>query len=154
MNKVVELHHACCIEGMAICFDDESHLASSAVDSWVNFAMRKDVQRFELNLSYDNDRYEFPSVMRLISLSNGAVISPFYRLRTLRLDHVDIMDHVVHYFLANCPNLEEVCIHFSQVMRNLKVVDPPSLRVLEIHRCLKIQSLEISAMNLVSLTYG
>lgn len=146
VNAAVELHQGQYMR-VAICFDAGGNKCESSVgDSWVDFAMQKKIERFEVNLS--SDACELPSVERFLSHSHSC------RLRTLRLDHVDAMDHVIHCFLASCPNLEELCIHFSQVTTNLKVVDSPRLRVLEVYRCLKIQSLETSAVNLVSLTYG
>lgn len=172
VNTVLELHQGPKVEGIVINFDSGrdmkliksnrfrgaksslyiQYVYSRAFDSWVAFAARKEVERLELNFSLC-DGYKFPSVESLISLSHGAT-SPLCSLKTLRLAYVDVEDEVVQYFLASCPNLEELRIRFSYDTKNLQVIDPPSLRVLEICRCFNIQSLEISAADLVSLTYG
>ncbi|XP_057799954.1 putative F-box/FBD/LRR-repeat protein At3g49040 [Salvia miltiorrhiza] len=169
VNGVLDLHLAPYIEGLIISFEGgvESHEKAStsrAVERWLNFAMQKEVQRLELNLSFENlygrisptVRHAFPTRVfcRLRTLEELRSHS-FCRLRSLRLSQVHISTNVVHYFLASCPDLEELCIQFSYNIRgNLRVVDPPSLRVLEITRCPGIRSLEISAVSLVSLTYG
>ncbi|KAI3455716.1 hypothetical protein Pfo_012379 [Paulownia fortunei] len=118
--------------------------------------MQKEVKRFELNLSVlgrYHSSYEFPKVEKLLSRSHEVKFA-FGFLRSLRLVDVDIKDEVVQYFLASCLYLEQLCISASFVTKNLQVVDPlPNLKVLEISECLNIQSLEISAMSLVSFTY-
>ncbi|XP_057799957.1 putative F-box/FBD/LRR-repeat protein At3g49040 [Salvia miltiorrhiza] len=163
VNGVLDLHQAPYIEGMIISFEGgveihEKASTSRAVERWLNFAMQKQVQRLELNLSFQDMyktesptvRYVFPTPDELRSHSHS-----FCRLRSLRLSHVHIRNDVVHYFLASCPNLEELCIQFSDYIKgNLRVADPPSLRVLEITGCTYVKSLEISAVSLVSLTYG
>lgn len=160
VNKVVELHQPrFFIEGMIISVQDKPHtnprsqMSSCLLDNCVYFATQNEVQRLEVNLSSGNE-YEFPSIERLTSHLHG-LTSPLCHLRTLRLTSVDIKDDVFHYLLTSCANLEELRIHFSSLFTgNLRVIDPPSLRILEITACSKVKSLEISATNLVSLTYG
>ncbi|XP_057789466.1 putative FBD-associated F-box protein At5g56690 [Salvia miltiorrhiza] len=168
VNGVLDhLHQGRYIEGMIISFEggvgmDETASTSRAVEKWLNFAMQKEVQRLELNLSFEDIyrykcpgfRYAFPTLDELRSHSPSRSRA-FCRLRSLRLAHVQISHDVVHYFLASCPDLEELCIRLSYYIQgDLRVVDPPSLRVLEITRCPYIASLEISAVSLVSLKYG
>lgn len=164
LNTVVEHHRGPKVEGVVISFDSgrDMELIKSnrfrgaqsrfwirykrclAFESWVSFASRKEVERLELSFSL-RDGYKFPSVGSLMSsLSHGAT-SPLCCLRTLRLAYVDVEDEAVQYLLALCPYLEELRIRFSYDTKNLRVIDPPSLRVLEISRCFNIQSLEISA---------
>ncbi|XP_057803808.1 F-box/LRR-repeat protein At3g03360-like [Salvia miltiorrhiza] len=160
VNGVLDLHQAPYIEGMIISFEMTS-TSPAAVEKWLNFAVRKEVQRLELNLSFGDMyrqkflrmcRYIFPTLDELRSHSHSHA---FCRLRSLRLAHVEITVDVVHYFLASCPDLEELRIQLSyKFWGHLRVVDPPSLRVLEITRCLFVKSLEISAVRLVSLIYG
>lgn len=160
VNTVLKHHQGRYIEGMLVTFnpkeggnDVNNPKKFGAVDSWVHFAKLKEVERFELKLPFNNV-YTFPFVECLIKSHSHGASPHFRRLRSLRLAHVDIKDVLFHYFLAQCPNLEELCIQFSQVTTDLKVIDPPSLRVLEVSRCLQIQSLEVSTEHLVSLTYG
>ncbi|GFP90539.1 hypothetical protein PHJA_001197800 [Phtheirospermum japonicum] len=94
-------------------------------DDWIFLAMHKKVKMFELEVA-----------------------------KSLRLVSVDIEDEVVHYFLASCPYLEQLCIRDSHVTKNLRVVDPlQNLKDLEISNCQSIQSVEIFVTNLVSCTY-
>ncbi|XP_057799960.1 putative FBD-associated F-box protein At5g56690 isoform X2 [Salvia miltiorrhiza] len=166
VNGVLDLHQAPYVEGMIISVEggvernQKAYASTSrAVERWLNFAMQKEVQRLELNLLYEDkykehlwSRYPFPSLEELRSYSHS---HSFCRLRSLRLSHVNITTDVVHHFLASCPDLEELCIQFSyHMMEDLRVVDPPSLRVLEITTCPYVESVEISAASLVSLTYG
>ncbi|XP_047958483.1 F-box/FBD/LRR-repeat protein At3g26920-like isoform X2 [Salvia hispanica] len=159
VNAVVKHHQGQCIEGMVIRSDmrekDFEHNGSSiacAVDDLVYFAMNKQVQRLKLMLLFTS-MYPFPDLKKLLSSYSLGFGSPFYRLRDLRLVHVNVEDEVIHYFLASCPNLEKLHIDYSSITENIKVVDPPSLRVLYIRSCSKLQCLEISA-SIVSLTFG
>ncbi|XP_057770689.1 putative FBD-associated F-box protein At5g56690 [Salvia miltiorrhiza] len=130
------------------------HPTRRALDNLVYFATRKEVQTLEVKLSshngydYDYCEYFFPHVGLLKSHSS------FSSLRALRLSRVGVTDELVCYLLASCRSLEELCIRSADLLKNLRVIDPPSLRALEITRCCSIQSLEISAVGLVSLTYG
>lgn len=159
VNTVLKLHRGRYIEGMVIRLNEVPKLYyigpknSLAIDSWLYFASWKEVRMLEL-IFYPGMEYEFPSIDMLTSHSNNVVASPFHGLRTLRLGEVQIKDEVVHYLLASCLDLEELCISGSYVTINLQVVDPPSLRVLKIDGCRCIKSAEISAPNLVSLSYG
>ncbi|KAI3455705.1 hypothetical protein Pfo_012368 [Paulownia fortunei] len=89
--------------------------------------MRKEIKMFELNLSVPDGGfhcgYEFPNIEKLLSRSHE-VKSAFGSLRSLRLVDVDIEDEVVHYFLASCQHLEQLCISAAFVTKNLQVVDP------------------------------
>lgn len=171
VKTALQLHQAPEVEGVVVSFDsgrdtslirsnrfrhaDEiKYTRSHAIAKCVTFASRKKVERLELSFSL-RDGYKFPTVKSLVSLSHGATsTSPLCCLRILRLAYVDVEDEVVLYFLASCPRLEELRVRYSYVTKNPRVIDPPGLKVLEISRCFNIQSLEISAADLVSLTYG
>lgn len=72
----------------------------------------------------------------------------FRSLVTLRLGFVN------EHFLGNCPFLELLQVTRSSSIRNLRVVGPLlKLKWLEISQCTLLKRLEISATNLVSLTY-
>ncbi|XP_057796509.1 F-box/FBD/LRR-repeat protein At3g26920-like, partial [Salvia miltiorrhiza] len=162
VNTVLELHQGRYIEGIVVifCFGmnekqlETIHTARIArvVDSWVYVAVKKELERFELHLPWAT-HHKFPSIEMLKSHSHGGSnSSPFCRLKILRLLEVPIEDEVVHYFLASCPNLEQLFIYHSDDTKNIRVVDPPSLRVLEI-KSWYLESLEISAESLVSLAH-
>ncbi|KAL6535352.1 hypothetical protein OROMI_026726 [Orobanche minor] len=156
VNTVLELQKKY-IEGMIITYSLKGHKPSQhVVDGWVRYAVQKEVQSFELILTSDYYLYgtfRFTSVERLLKHSDGVTTTPFCRLRTLRLGYMGVEDELVHYFLASFPSLEELRIKFSNSTKNVRVMDPPRLTVLEISGCSKIESLEISSANLVSLTY-
>ncbi|KAL6535361.1 hypothetical protein OROMI_026735 [Orobanche minor] len=156
VNTVLELQKKY-IEGMIITYSLKGHKPSQhVVDGWVRYAVQKEVQSFELILTSDYYLYgtfRFTSVERLLKHSDGVTTTPFCRLRTLRLGYMAVEDELVHYFLASFPSLEELRIKFSNSTKNVRVMDPPRLTVLEISGCSKIESLEISSANLVSLTY-
>ncbi|GFP96015.1 hypothetical protein PHJA_001745600 [Phtheirospermum japonicum] len=117
--------------------------------------MHKKLKVFELDIAKYvdyNPSYQFPKP--LLPCIDGRVYQFGVSLTSLRLVGVNIMDDVVNYYLASCPNLEQLCIRGSCLTKNLKFADPlPNLRVLEVSNCPKIQSLEISLTNLVSCTY-
>lgn len=169
VNTVVELHQGPKVEGVCISFDTGRDMDliksntfrgadswywvhyrwSPTFEEWVFFASRKQVQSLELNFSL-HDGYKFLVLKSCMSISHGPT-SPFCCLITLTLGYVDIEDEVIQYFLVWCPDLEELRVRFSYATKNLRVIDPPSLRVLEVSRCFNMQSLEISAADLISL---
>lgn len=84
--------------------------------------MRKQVKVFELRLAlgmHSNTYYVFPKVDELISLHSHDFTSLSNSLTTLRLIGIGVMDEVVHWFLATCPNLEHLCISMSRTTKNL-----------------------------------
>ncbi|KAL6541166.1 hypothetical protein OROMI_025049 [Orobanche minor] len=113
------------------------------------FCRAEGVERLELRLSITHDGYQFPSMETLRSHCSF----PFRLLRSLRLVYVSIEDEVVRYLLGSCPNLKELCIWSSVATKELRVVDPPSLRFLEVKRCPYIEILEISCESLASLAF-
>lgn len=139
-----------------------------AVDRLVHFAVYREVQRFKLKIVNPYD-HTFPELGTFPSSLGGH--PAFYHLKDLRLAFVNVKDEFIKYILESCPSLEELHIQNSKTtkdtkvvdpsslrvldieccnqLQNIKVVDPPSLRVLKIGSCIELQSLEIS--NLVSL---
>lgn len=163
VNRVLKLHQGPLVDSFIIrirhaqlCHSRYAHPRLRGINSWIYFAMQKEVKRFDLDLQVRERlyfEYEFPRIEKLLSRTHE-VKPAFGSLRFLRLVYVNIKDEVVQYFLTSCPYLEQLCIRASHVTKNLQVVDPlPNLRVMEISECYQIQSLEVSAMNLVSFTY-
>ncbi|KAL6560967.1 hypothetical protein OROHE_006144 [Orobanche hederae] len=156
VNNVLELHQGRYIKGMVVIFQGMTpkrvmmrRKTNGEIHSWVCFAVRKEVERLELRLSITHDGYQFPSMETLRSHCSF----PFRLLRSLRLVYVSIEDEVVRYLLGSCPNLKELCIWSSVATKELRVVDPPSLRFLEVKRCPYIEILEISCESLASLAF-
>ncbi|XP_073142092.1 putative F-box protein At1g57690 isoform X2 [Henckelia pumila] len=156
VNRVLKLHQGPSVDSFVIRIR-HARPRLSGVNSWIHFAMQKEVKRFDLDLQVCERsycRYKFPSIDKLLPHTHE-VKPVFGSLRSLRLVYVHIKDEVVQHFLASCPYLEQLCIRASYITKNLQVVDPlPNLRVMEISECCQIQSLKVSAMNLVSFTYN
>ncbi|GLT63985.1 hypothetical protein SLA2020_365060 [Shorea laevis] len=157
VNSVLELHQAPAIDQFRICFDlDEIYRHD--IDNWVNFALKKRVQRLELCLEGlgDFNRYHFPSMCNSIRClrSRSLGFPSCNSLRALDLKSVNISGEVLEYFLHECPFLERLKVVRSRTLVNLKVAGPlHQLKYLEIYHCFKLQNLEISATNLVSFVY-
>ncbi|KAL7140418.1 hypothetical protein ABFS83_09G119700 [Erythranthe nasuta] len=177
VDYTLKLYEGTGVDSLSIRFsnihEDDDGVISHSIYSWVYFAMLKQVKKFELDLSVAGGyhyNYEFPEVLTWLlrfppekwfplecKSKNGVRVlrslGAFRSLRSLRLVHVDISDTAVCYFLSSCPVIEELSIRASNTIINLQVVDPPSLKVLEIVDCPNIKSLVISSTNLVSCTY-
>ncbi|KAM7472089.1 hypothetical protein LguiA_010272 [Lonicera macranthoides] len=156
VNKILNSHQGATIDEFRVKFDWQIR-ARSDIDRWLNFALRKRVQRLELNLdgvraSWD-DRYPFFAAPSLGSNDN---INNFSCLRSLNLTHVDVRGEFLVYLLSNCPFLEFVRIISSTGLVNVRVVDPlPKLKHFEISCCYELEVLDISsAPNLTTLIYG
>lgn len=89
----------------------------------------------------------FPSQYLDNSKLNGLV--------SLNLNFVDVTEEVVEYFLSNCPFLEVLRITSSPSLLSAKVIATSQrLKCLEIQWCHHLKYLEISALNLTSLTFS
>ncbi|KAL8043393.1 hypothetical protein ABFX02_09G117000 [Erythranthe guttata] len=158
VKHILKLHRGQRVDSLVIRFTNlRLRYLSSDIDSWIYFAVEKEVKLFELNLSVEDGfhcSYKFPNIDKLRSREVKVKSPVFGSLRSLRLVDVDIEDEVVKYLLASCPCVEYLCIRASNTTKNLEVVDPlPNLKELEISDCCNLESLDISANNLVSCTY-
>ncbi|KAL7140508.1 hypothetical protein ABFS83_09G124400 [Erythranthe nasuta] len=130
---------------------------SRHVDNWIVFAMNKEVEDFQLDLSnvdWAHCGYKFPKIEKLLSLLHEGIEAPFRSLRSLVLVDVDIEDELVRYFLESCPYIEKLCITASKTTKYLQIVDSFGyLEELEISHCSNLQSMEITALNLVYFKY-
>ncbi|XP_059656668.1 putative F-box protein At3g29830 isoform X1 [Cornus florida] len=161
VNQVLKSHNASTIDEFRVQFDfDETYRFD--IDNWVNFAMVKRVKRLELDLTQRTDYtreeedYNFPDpngiTNHLHSLSLS--FSSCDRLTNLLLTHVNVTGQVLEYFLINCPFLEKLYVKQSDVLVNLKVPHLSlKLKHLEIIYCFNVESIEISATNLMSFKY-
>ncbi|XP_059657276.1 F-box/LRR-repeat protein 13-like isoform X2 [Cornus florida] len=157
VNQVLKLYNGPSIDQFRVQFDlDES--CRFDIDNWVNFAIEKRVKRLELDfpVSWGSTGYNFPDTGRITnhlhSLSLGFTICN--SLTNLLLAHVNVTGQVLEYFLTNCPFLEQLSVEASDCLVNLKVPNVSiKLKCLEIIYCHYVESIEISAMNLVSFKY-
>jgi hypothetical protein len=144
------------VDKFRICFSLGSSYSSN-LDKWVRFALLKAVAELELNLTnFDGFSqqypYGFPSVEKLSRMRTPL---SFTRLTSIRLMNVDVSEQVVEYLLAECSSLEHLCVVRSNAISNLKICGGELLKLkrLEMYRCKPMENFEISAPNLVSLSY-
>ncbi|GMY15086.1 F-box/FBD/LRR-repeat protein At4g26340-like [Fagus crenata] len=147
VNNVLILNWAPIVDEIRIRFEVDSQ---DDVNRWIRIALEKKVKRLELDLTnYKADldiHCNFPT--HLLHSSS------FSSLTTLRLAYVNVTGDFLEYLISHCPFLEVLCISNSSSLMGLNVCGPSlKLKYLEIHKCLNINILEISAEKLVSFTY-
>ncbi|XP_059638891.1 F-box/LRR-repeat protein At3g03360-like [Cornus florida] len=167
VNRVVQLYSGSTIEEFCVRFDLGKD-SESDVNKWLKFALSKRIQRLELDLKgvlhHDKKPYIFSyRLLKLLHQSKGtssnfcgmrpSTFVGFNTLKALFLKNVNVSGEVLEYFLSSCPVLEQMGVHFSKHLVNLKVVGPSLvLKQLEICHCRRIKSIEIRNVNLVSFT--
>nr|XP_016447010.1 PREDICTED: F-box/LRR-repeat protein At3g26922-like [Nicotiana tabacum] len=150
---------------------DLNKFAQREIDSWLEFALSREVQRLELDLLKGGEDirdfdycYTFPErLLGLNGFSSGLphsinfqtsplVSQNFKSVKMLLLKSVNVTGEVLEFFLHNCPFLEKMVVHGSGTLVNLEVVGPSlKLRHLEIWYCLNVESLKICDTNLKTL---
>ncbi|KAI8548135.1 hypothetical protein RHMOL_Rhmol07G0248800 [Rhododendron molle] len=172
VNRVVQLHQGSHITKFKVFFFMTGWEFRCDVDEWFSFAIRKSVQRLDLNLggstllgrSRERNTVGFTSVVPLpdefYTLSNkvySLIKSPYglsciQSLTELSLTCVNVTGELVEHFLSNCPLLLRLRVCFSQHLVDLKVAGPSlCLKFLEISRCPDLNTLDIYAPNLSHL---
>ncbi|XP_059634330.1 F-box/FBD/LRR-repeat protein At1g13570-like isoform X2 [Cornus florida] len=157
VNQVLKSHNAPTIDEFRVQFDlDET--CRLDIDNWVNFAMEKRVRRLELDfketLLYrrEEEDYNFPIPDGITNHLHG--FASCNSLTNLLLRRINVTGQVLEFFLMNCPFLEQLSVKESDGLVNLKVPDLSlNLMRLEISHCFNVESIEISAMNLMSFKY-
>ncbi|XP_039029201.1 F-box/FBD/LRR-repeat protein At4g00160-like, partial [Hibiscus syriacus] len=119
------------------------------IDKWIEIAMRKKVKRLELDIRPLLDwnfrtYYAFPQ-----ECFHGIEF-----LDSLCLKHVEVTDKTMESILSNCPMLESLRLGNINLLRHPKV-SGSSLRLKHLHisECQSVESIEVSAPNLVSFEY-
>ncbi|XP_038712126.1 F-box/FBD/LRR-repeat protein At5g53840-like isoform X2 [Tripterygium wilfordii] len=159
VNSVLKTHQGSNLDKFRVQFDlDGNH--RHHIDAWLKFAIERRVK----NLSMDfrnfegllDPQYCFPVLGNLSKrLRSGTVGFPHCTsLRALELVAVNINADQIEYFLSNCPFLERVCVIGSSALVNLRVAGASlCLRYLELIHCYGLESLYISATNLISFVF-
>ncbi|KAH6781508.1 hypothetical protein C2S51_006801 [Perilla frutescens var. frutescens] len=149
VNRVVSLHSGESIDEFRVCLCLDKNSNGSDIDRWIEFALRKRVQKLELNFRQnrfgedDELVYSFPNVSNLgIGLS----------LVSLSLTRVGLTQEILESFMSNCPTLEE--LHLENAY-GLKIFRPSFranrlLRRLALMDCMDLKIIEICSPNLVS----
>ncbi|XP_059657266.1 F-box protein At5g03100-like isoform X2 [Cornus florida] len=157
VNQVLNSFNGPCIDQFRVQFDLDKTCRFD-IDNWVNFAIEKRVKRLDLDLfqpGRTTEGYNFPDTDRITnhlhSLSLG--FTRCNSLTNLLLKDVNVTGQVLEDFLTNCPFLEQLSVANSECLVNLKV-HSLKLKRLEITYCDNVESIEISAMNLVSFNYS
>ncbi|MBA0654394.1 hypothetical protein Goklo_021408 [Gossypium klotzschianum] len=148
VNNVMISHQGSTIDELRVRFylDKDSQ---RYIDKWIEIAMGKQVKKLEL---------DFPSLLHRPSNA----YYPFPKecfpgiefLTSLCLVNVGVSDEVMEFVLSNCPMLETLHLKNSPLLIHPKV-SCSSLRLkhLNISHSESIQTIEISAPNLVSFEY-
>ncbi|KAI8533154.1 hypothetical protein RHMOL_Rhmol11G0274500 [Rhododendron molle] len=173
VNRVIQLHQGPHITDFKVLLYLSGKDSYRDIDEWFSFAIRKSVQRLEVNLcgytrlgerlhmnmmcAIDRDirlpclRYTLADeVCSLIKSPYG--LSCIKSLTELSLTCVNITGELVEHFLSNCPLLIVLRVSNSESLVKLKVAGPSlGLKFLEISRCPRLQTVDICAPNLASL---
>ncbi|XP_059658943.1 FBD-associated F-box protein At4g10400-like [Cornus florida] len=153
VNQVLKSYNGPSLDEFRVQFDlDET--CRFDINNWVNFAMEKRVKRLDLDVSNieHRTRKEEDYIYHITNHPRG--FTSYNSLTNLQLKYVNVTGQVLEYFLTNCPFLEQLTVHKSDGLVNLKVSELSlKLTRLAITDCYNVESIEISAMNLVSFKY-
>ncbi|XP_058002367.1 F-box/LRR-repeat protein At3g58900-like isoform X2 [Hevea brasiliensis] len=148
VNQVLGLHKALTVDGLRIIFDVGNE---GDVDNWIKFALDKKVQKLELDFT-DLRMADYSGLYSLPShlFHNSSPSS----LTALHLKRVNVTGGILEYLLSHCPFLEVLSVKNSSSLLSLNIRGPTlKLTHLELWCCRNFKKLEISAVNLVSLSY-
>ncbi|XP_059658946.1 F-box/FBD/LRR-repeat protein At1g16930-like [Cornus florida] len=153
VNQVLKTYNGPSLDEFRVQFDlDET--CRFDIDNWINFALEKRVKSLDLDFldTYRYTRKEGDYIYRITNHPHGFTSCNF--LTNLQLNYVNVTGQVLEYFLINCPFLEQLFVHDSIGLVNLKVPELSlKLKRLAITYCINVESIEISAMNLMSFHY-
>ncbi|XP_076952431.1 F-box protein At5g03100-like [Bidens hawaiensis] len=169
VNGVISTYNHPTVQEFRVHFDLKS-FHQRLIDSWLDFAVKKNVEIIDLNFVDDSGcryfcarsrKYSFPS--RLSHRNTGplfkwpssrATCVEMVSLKQLFLNNVLVTDEIFQEFLTNSPSLETLSIHGSgQYLINIRVSGPINLKHFEIHRCKSLESIHLSDIDLVSFEY-
>ncbi|KAH7862242.1 hypothetical protein Vadar_001959 [Vaccinium darrowii] len=158
VNRALRLHQGPVVNEFKLHFFFTRKTFCCHLDKWFNFAIRKSVQRLEVNLSptcpvpnrSKAKHYFFPNkFFDLIKSPHG--LSCIKSLTQLSLRFVDVSGELVEHLLSNCPLLLRLSVSDSTSLVNLNVSGPSlCLKFLEIKSCVCLQSIDIYAPYLTS----
>lgn len=161
VNRALKEHQAPTIEEFSIRSSVLDSSSASDIDTWLHFAVTKNVQRLHLNFTPTcpstrvakwAEKYHFPP----LAIRDERSSSAFKSLTQLSLLYIIVDDQQLHHFLSSCPFLTKLVVVASPALVHLRVAGPPSLKLnhLNITCCFNLESMEISAPNLVFFRYS
>ncbi|KAJ9540694.1 hypothetical protein OSB04_027200 [Centaurea solstitialis] len=145
-----------------ICFNLDK-TAKGAMTRWIKFAVSKNVQTLELDLSDNDANYVFPHKIfdrrRSKQPSSSSVPTSTVEIKFLKalvLKQVDVNDECLNKILSNCPVLEHLSIREATKLVKPKINGKGlALKNLEFGgSCSRVQSIEIRDSNIGSLNCG
>ncbi|KAF3437571.1 hypothetical protein FNV43_RR20327 [Rhamnella rubrinervis] len=116
---------------------------------WIQFAMRKRVEKLELRLHYTYNSFEsffWPTTASKLKDHIDDDECSFKSLKVLHLENVDVSGELLEYMLSSYPALERLKVCLSKGLVRLRVAGGRkslALKHLNIKACLGIQSVEI-----------
>ena len=148
IDKVLGSLEARAVEELKICLPINPRCD---VNNWVNFAIRKRVQRLEFDFRGPRrrDEYTFNFPLHFDNRSS------FGSLTSLRLAMVNLSKEALENLLRQCPFLELLSLSWIFCITSI-VVSGPSLELkhLQLKGLRRLKDLEIDAANLVSFQYS
>ncbi|CAH1430695.1 unnamed protein product [Lactuca virosa] len=160
VNRVTRQHKAPTINLFRISFDLDKR-SKGAIDKWVDFAISKRVQKLELDLLENGEtlrqppkNYVFPiKCLNVPKLVYGKETELKF-LKSLFLKCVNVSEEVFGKILTNCWGLQQLSIHGSGDLVNVKISGPSLvLKHFEIVFCFGVKSIEIKDVKLESFSY-
>ncbi|CAI0395746.1 unnamed protein product [Linum tenue] len=123
------------------------------IDRWLKFAISKRTESLELSFdtplldsSCDGENYVFPEDC-FSYIKTPAGLSDIKSLRSIRLSYVEVKGETLEHFILNCPYLEDLAVHDSKLIVNLRIASgsssPLPLKHLEVRGCDNLESLEV-----------
>ncbi|KAM7260555.1 hypothetical protein ACFE04_011228 [Oxalis oulophora] len=153
VNRVMGSHQGATIKGMRIVFDLKKPFHKK-IDKWIQLALAKRVEFFELDLSSIGFRMDRSISYRFPIHS----ICGFLSLKRLFLKHVDVSGDAIQGLVDNCPNLEDLRVVYSESLDALHLYSRV-LKHLTLWLCFKVvifrntKEFKISAPNLLSFSW-
>lgn len=146
------------------------------VNSWINFAMRNNVEKLILDFyngecpedKWSVTRYKLPQTLGncssitclTLSFCNSNLSSPIHlsSLKILRLELLDLSSYSIICFTSGCPLLEDLTLNGCNRVSDLNIIiENKNLKSLSIEEYAKIAvstELRISAPDLLSLKFS
>ncbi|KAK4579390.1 hypothetical protein RGQ29_029169 [Quercus rubra] len=175
VDRVLGQYEVSTINEFRISFDLDQNFMH-AINSWIEFAMTREVQRLEMDLlgqrpynTLSSRRCSSKCKRLWISQSCGSSREQFCLnllsartptfhgnnfLKDLYLKNVGITQEVIDYFLANCPKLERLSVCGSRHLVKLSVSGSSlSLKHLEVVYCTCLKYVDIFDTSLISFKY-